>query len=64
MTKEGEVFAWGNNKYKQLLLQPKHSKSAAAHIAEADTEASEQEFSKQIVWTPRQIKFSEYAFGK
>ena len=62
VTRDGEVFAWGNNKYKQLLILP--SKSAASQMAEADTEASEQDFNKQIVFKPRQIKFSEYAFGK
>ena len=62
MTRDGEVFAWGNNKYKQLLINP--SKSAASQIAEVDTDASEQDFSKQIVWKPRQVKFSETAFGK
>ena len=62
VTRDGEVFAWGNNKYKQLLTQS--SKSAASQMAEADTEASEREVSKHIVWKPRQIKFSEYTFGK
>ena len=55
VTRDGEVFAWGNNGQKQLLVKSDNRPG--------NDENDEFNLNKQIIWSPKQIKFSEYAFG-